>query len=104
MSDTKKHKINSKFRIGLIGIGEVPNSVIKFWNRKNYDKGEFLALRAKKKEQIIDREFNNELINLKIMNTEKMTLDEKREALYDWIRNLDEDALNELINECLNDE
>ena len=38
------------------------------------------------------------------MNTEKMTLDEKREALYDWIRNLDEDALDELIKECLNGE
>lgn len=72
MSDTKKHKISSKFRIGAIGIGEVPFSVRNFWNRKNFDKGEFLALRAKKKEQIIDKEFNNELINLKIMSTRKV--------------------------------
>ena len=61
MSDTKKHKINSKFRIGLIGIGEVPISLRLQWNRSNFDKGEFLALRAKKREQILDSEMNNEL-------------------------------------------
>lgn len=38
------------------------------------------------------------------MNTEEMTLDEKRETLYDWVRNLDEDALDELIKEYLNGE
>ena len=63
MSDTKKNKINSKFRIGLIGIGEVPISVRLQWNRSNFDKGEFLALRAKKKEQILDNEMNNQLNN-----------------------------------------
>ena len=30
-----------------------------------------------------------------------MEINEKREMLYDWIRNLDEDALNELIVEYL---
>ncbi len=29
-------------------------------------------------------------------------LEEKRERLYDWIRNLDEEALDELIEEYLN--
>jgi hypothetical protein len=38
------------------------------------------------------------------MNTEEMTLDEKKEALYDWIRNLDEEALNQLIIEYLGGE
>lgn len=35
------------------------------------------------------------------MNLEDMTPDEKRIALYDWIRNLDEEALDELIKEYL---
>lgn len=30
-----------------------------------------------------------------------MTLDEKRKALYDWIKNLDEEALDQLIIEYL---
>ena len=55
MSDTKKHKINSKFRVGLIGIGEVPISLRLQWNRLNFEKGKFLALRAKKKEQILKK-------------------------------------------------
>lgn len=38
------------------------------------------------------------------MNTEEMTLDEKRNALYDWIRNLDEEALDALIIEYLDGE
>jgi hypothetical protein len=39
-----------------------------------------------------------------IMNIEEMTLKEKKELLYDWIRNLDEDALDELIKEYINGE
>jgi len=38
------------------------------------------------------------------MNIEEMTLNEKREALYDWIRNLDESALDSLIDEYINGE
>jgi hypothetical protein len=38
------------------------------------------------------------------MNIEEMTLNEKKEALYDWIRNLDEISLDELIKEYLNGE
>ena len=33
-----------------------------------------------------------------------MTLDEKRSALYSWIRNLDEEALDALIVEYLDGE
>jgi hypothetical protein len=40
----------------------------------------------------------------KIMNIDEMSLDEKKEALYDWIRNLDEAALDSLIEEYLNGE
>ena len=41
-------------------------------------------------------------VNFKTMNIETMTLDEKREALYDWIRNLDEEVLDSLIEEYIN--
>ena len=59
MSNTFKHKINTKYRLGL--IEKVPISIQKYWNRINFDKGEFLALRAKKKEQILNNEMNNKL-------------------------------------------
>ena len=59
MSNTFKHKINTKYRLGL--VEKVPISIQKFWDRINFDKGEFLALRAKKREQILDNEINNEL-------------------------------------------
>lgn len=59
MSNTFKHKLNTKYRLGL--VEKVPISMKKYWNRINFDKGEFLALRAKKKEQILDNEMNNEL-------------------------------------------
>ena len=59
MSNTFKHKINTKYRLGL--VEKVPISMKKYWNRINFDKGEFLALRAKKKEQILDNEMNNQL-------------------------------------------
>ena len=59
MSNTFKHKLNTKYRLGL--VEKVPISIQKFWDRMNFDKGEFLALRAKKKEQILDNEMNNQL-------------------------------------------
>lgn len=59
MSDTFKHKINTKYRLGL--IDKVPISMKKFWNRINFDKGEFLSLRIKKKEKIIDKEVIEEI-------------------------------------------
>ena len=61
MSNTFKHKLNTKYRLGL--IERVPISIQKFWDRMNFDKGEFLALRAKKKEQILNNEMNNQLNN-----------------------------------------
>ena len=59
MSNTFKHKLNTKYRLGL--VEKVPISIQKFWDRMNFDKGEFLALRAKKKEQILNNETNNQL-------------------------------------------
>lgn len=59
MSNTFKHKLNTKYRLGL--VEKVPISIKKYWNRINFDKGYFLALRAKKKEQILNNEMNNEL-------------------------------------------
>ena len=61
MSNTFKHKLNTKYRLGL--IERVPISIQKFWDRMNFDKGEFLSLRAKKKEQILNNEMNNQLNN-----------------------------------------
>ena len=59
MSNTFKHKINTKYRLGL--VEKVPISMKKYWNRINFDNGVFLALRAKKKEQILDNEMDNQL-------------------------------------------
>ena len=59
MSNTFKHKINTKYRLGL--VEKVPISMKKYWNRINFDKGAFLDLRAKKKEQILDNEMDNQL-------------------------------------------
>ena len=59
MSNTFKHKLNIKYRLGL--VEKVPISIQKFWDRMNFDKGYFHALRAKKKEQISNKEMNNEL-------------------------------------------
>lgn len=61
MSNTFKHKLNTKYRLGL--VEKVPISIKKYWNRINFDKGYFLNLRAKKKEQILDNEMNNQLNN-----------------------------------------
>ena len=59
MSNTYRHKINTKYRLGL--IDKVPINIKKYWNRINFDKGEFLALRIKKKEFDIDKEIEQEL-------------------------------------------
>jgi hypothetical protein len=59
MSNTYRHKINTKYRLGL--IDKVPINIKKYWNRINFDKGEFLALRIKKKESNIDKEIEQEL-------------------------------------------
>lgn len=46
----------------LHGLSDsVPISVIKKWNRHNFDKGMFLALKKAKIERILKREMNNEL-------------------------------------------
>jgi hypothetical protein len=37
------------------------------------------------------------------MDIEDITLEEKREMLYDWIRNLDEEAIDSLIQEYIMD-
>ena len=61
MSNTFKHKLNTKYRLGL--VDKAPISMKKFWDRMNFDKGYFLALRAKTKEQILDNEMDNQLNN-----------------------------------------
>lgn len=61
MSNTYRHKINTKYRLGL--IDKVPINIKKYWNRINFDKSYFLALRLKKKESDIDKEADQELNN-----------------------------------------
>ena len=76
MSNTFKHKINTKYRLGL--VEKVPISIKKFWDRMNFDKGEFLALRTKKKEQILDNETNNQLNEKEWYNGANKASNEKR--------------------------
>ena len=40
MSRTTKHRINSKFKAGLIELKNIPINIRKQWNRRNGDKGE----------------------------------------------------------------
>ena len=67
MSNTFKHKINTKYRLGL--VEKVPISIKKFWDRKNFDKGEQLLYRSIKRE----KEFNKQLI-LEIMTPENLII------------------------------
>lgn len=60
MGKTFKHKLNVKHRIGL--IENPPIFMRKFWNRINFDKGEFLALRAKKRDKILKKEMEFTLV------------------------------------------
>jgi hypothetical protein len=55
-------------KVGIIGLGEVPISVRKYWDRKNFDKGEQLKNRA----EIVSKIKNNEINNLKFTNMEKL--------------------------------
>ncbi len=69
MSNTFKHKIDAKYRLGL--IEKVPMYIKKHWDRVNIRKGELLYLTSKKEEEILDKELNKELNNeLKFMKCE----------------------------------
>lgn len=59
---TEYQKINTKYRLGL--VENVPIRLKKFWDRRNFEKGEFFALRAKKKDQISKNEMLNEILSL----------------------------------------
>jgi len=56
MANTFKHKFLGKWNNGFQDI--IPTRIKKYWDRKNNDKGEFMELRAKKKEQILNKEMN----------------------------------------------
>lgn len=56
MANTFRHKFLGKWNNGFQDI--IPIRIKKYWDRKNYDKGEFMELRAKKKEQILNKEMN----------------------------------------------
>jgi hypothetical protein len=61
MSRTYNHIILGKFKNGsLQDINEIPIRIRKMWDRHNFDKGEFLTLRIKKKEERIHKEMINQ--------------------------------------------
>ena len=45
MSNTYRHKINTKYRLGL--IDKVPINIKKYWNRINFDKSYFFSIKIK---------------------------------------------------------
>ena len=49
MSNTFTHKIEGKFKNGLIDILDVPLSVLKKWDRLNFDAGYYRNERNKKR-------------------------------------------------------
>lgn len=49
MSNTHTHKIEGKFKNGLIEVALVPVNVLKKWNRHNFDIGYFRNERNKKR-------------------------------------------------------
>jgi hypothetical protein len=54
MGKTYRHMFLGKWNNGFQDM--VPVSVKKFWDRHNFDKGKFLALRAKKRVDVLDDE------------------------------------------------
>ena len=49
MSKTHRHSIKAKFNNGIIRLNEVSESVIKMWDRKNFDFGRYRKQRIKKR-------------------------------------------------------
>jgi len=63
MGKNNLEKTHKKFMIGLIDIKDVPIKLIKKWNRHNFDKGEFLALKKLKIEKIQNKELQHQINN-----------------------------------------
>lgn len=54
MSNTKRHKLESKWKRGV--LNKVPQSVQNKWDRHNNDWGEFRALKKELVEKIMKKE------------------------------------------------
>jgi hypothetical protein len=52
---TFKHTIAAKFRNGLLAAKDAPLSIIKMWDRHNWDVGEFRAKKKALTEKIINK-------------------------------------------------
>ena len=63
MSNTLKHKFNSKWKSGLIGFSEIPQSVKSGWNRHNGDRGESRNNRKQIIEKMVNEDFESEIWN-----------------------------------------
>jgi hypothetical protein len=61
MANTVKHKIEGKFRQGLIDYCDIPLSVRKKWSRHNFEVGYFRTLRNKIKESQSDNDMVSEI-------------------------------------------
>ena len=55
MGKTYKHAFAAKFRNGLLAAKDIPLSVIKMWDRQNWDLGEFRAKKKALTEKIINK-------------------------------------------------
>lgn len=50
MAKDKIHKLEAKFRQGLIGYDEVPENLKKKWDRSNFNIGKYRRLKRDKKQ------------------------------------------------------
>jgi len=64
MSNTTKHKIEGKFRNGLISLSKIPLNIYKLWNRHNFDIGYHKKEKQKTKEKIIEKEFQQQMLDI----------------------------------------
>ena len=59
MSNTNLHKDKGKFNNGL--LEEIPRNLQNYFDRSNWDIGEFSALKKNKTEKILDKEMKEEI-------------------------------------------
>ncbi len=55
MSKSIRHKLEAKFRQGLLDYEKAPTSLLNKWARKNFDWGKFRKLRLAKRLKDLDR-------------------------------------------------
>ena len=61
MSNTYKHKLVGKFNAGLMSVAEMPMTILKMWNRDNFDKGQYKRARRDQAAKDYERAGLNEI-------------------------------------------